>query len=150
GSNDLQFVYRTMSGPRSDGSSATIGAQDLKRTGAIQSGFNQPIVSSGRFFAFHFDNGSYAAVTPDVTPPSKPVVTDEGLLTANRTQLAASWISEDPESGVQEYQYAIGTAPGSTDVKPFTSVTQNSAAVTGLNLQSGVTYYFAVKAVNGA
>src|SRR5207247_1456625 len=46
------------------------------------------------------------------------------------------------------FQYAIGTTPGDTDVRPFTSTTQNSIVVTGLNLQSGAVYYFAVKAVN--
>jgi hypothetical protein len=78
------------------------------------------------------------------------VVTDEGALTANRTQLAASWTSADPESGIREFQYAIGTTPGGTEVKPFTSTTQNSIVVTGLNLQPGTTYYFAVKATNAA
>ena len=29
GSNDIQFLYSSMSGPRSDASSATIGVQDL-------------------------------------------------------------------------------------------------------------------------
>jgi hypothetical protein len=149
GSNDIQFLYRTMNGPNSDGSSATIGAQDSQRTTAIQSGFNQPVVSSGTFITYHFANGAYSTAAADVTPPVKPVITDEGVLTANRTQLAASWTSEDPESGITEFQYAIGTTPGGTDVKPFTSTTQNSAVVTGLNLQAGATYYFAVKAVNG-
>ena len=150
GSNDIQFLYRSMEGPRSDGSSATIGAQDLKRTVAIQSGFNQPIVSSGYFKIYHFDNGGYSELAPDLTPPSKPVITDEGTLTANRTQLAVSWISDDAESGIREYQYAIGTTAGGTELKPFASTTHNSIVVTGLNLQSGVNYYFAVKAINGA
>jgi Matrixin/IPT/TIG domain len=149
GSNDIQFLYKSMSGPRSDGSSATIGAQNLQRTSAILSGFNQAIVSSGFFKTYHFNNGTYSEVQPDSTPPSKPVVTDEGALTANTTQLAASWTSDDPESGIQGFQYAIGTTPGGIDVKPFTSTTQNSAVVTGLNLFPGVTYYFAVKAING-
>src|SRR5207237_2876113 len=54
GTNDIQFVYRDMTGPRSDGSSATIGAQYLKRATAIQSGFNRPIISSGHFTTCHF------------------------------------------------------------------------------------------------
>src|SRR5262249_45395276 len=148
GSNDIQFLYNSMSGPFSDGSSATIGAQDSSRASAIQAGFNQPIVSSSRFKTYHFNNGAYTELRPDDTPPSMPVVTDEGVLTANNTQLAASWVSQDPESGVREFQYAIGTTPGGTDVKSFDSTTQNSVVVTGLNLQSGTTYYFAVKAIN--
>jgi hypothetical protein len=148
GSNDIQFMYSTMSGPRSDGSSATIGLQDLKRVAAVQSGFNQPIISSGFFKVYHFDNGEYGELAADLSPPTTPLVTDEGNLTANKAQLVASWTAEDPESGIREFQYAIGTTPGGTDVKPFVSTTQNSVVVTGLNLQSGTTYYFAVRAVN--
>jgi hypothetical protein len=150
GTNDIQFVYRDMTGPRSDGSSATIGAQDLKRSTAIQSGFNQPIISSGSFRTYHFQNGVYSESRPDATPPGKPVVTDEGPVTSNGTQLAASWTSNDPESGITGYQYAIGTTAGGTDVRPFTSIAQSSVLVTGLTLRTGVTYYFAVKAINGA
>ena len=57
---------------------------------------------------------------------------------------------EDPESGIREFFYAIGTTPGGTEVKPFTSTTQNSAIVTGLTLQPGTAYYFSVKAVNAS
>src|SRR5205823_568655 len=78
GSNDIQYLYRNTTGPRSDGSSATVGAQNLKRDTAIQSGFNQPILSTGYFTTYHFQSGSYAELTPVVTPPAKPVVTDEG------------------------------------------------------------------------
>lgn len=148
GSNDIQFVYNTMSGPFSDGSGATIGAQNLSRSTAVLAGFNQPIVSSSQFKTYHFNNGAYTELAPDATPPPTPVVTDEGALTANRTELAASWVSQDPESGIREFQYAIGTSPGGTDVKSFDSTTQNSIVVTGLNLQPGTTYFFAVNAIN--
>jgi hypothetical protein len=150
GTNDIQFVYRDMTGLRSDGSSATVGAQDLKRSTAIQSGFNQPIVSSGSFRTYHFQNGVYSESLPDSTPPATPVVIDEGPVTSSGSQLAASWTSSDAESGVREYQYAIGTTPGGTDVRSFTRVTQSSVLVTGLTLRPGITYYFAVKAINGA
>src|SRR5204862_7266467 len=67
----------------------------------------------------------------------------------NSSQLDASWISNDPESGIREYRYAIGTTPGGADVRSFTSTTRNSIVVSGLNLQVGATYYFAGKAING-
>ena len=59
GSNDIQFVYGPVSGGRSDGSFATIGIQDSTRTQAVQSGYNQSIVSSGSSIGYHFVNGSY-------------------------------------------------------------------------------------------
>lgn len=148
GSNDIQYVYQSVSGPRSDGSSATVGAQDLKRTTAFQSGFNQPIIRNGHFITYRFRDGGYSAITADITPPAKPVVTDGGVLTQSRTELTASWTSEDPESGIREFQYAIGRTSGGSEIRGFTSTTHNSVVVTGLNLEAGATYYFAVRAMN--
>src|SRR5205814_1820934 len=71
-SNDIQFLYRSMSGPGSDGSGATIGAQDLKRSNAVQSGFNQSVVASGYFTTYRFRNGDYVESTRDITPPATP------------------------------------------------------------------------------
>ena len=59
GSNDIQFLYSSLSGPRSDGSYATVGLQDSTRTKAAQSGYNQAILSSGNAISYHFSNGAY-------------------------------------------------------------------------------------------
>jgi Leucine-rich repeat (LRR) protein len=89
--------------------------------------------------------------TIDTTPPTTPVVTDSGVVTSSTSQLHATWTSSDPESGIAEYQYAIGTAAGETDVIGWTSVgTDTQVTKTGLNLTPGTTYYFSVKAKNGA
>jgi len=86
----------------------------------------------------------------DTTLPSTPVVVDDGDYTSSITQLHASWSASDAESGIAEYQYAIGTSPGGTDVVGWTSAgTNTEAAATGLSLSLGTTYYFAVKAKNG-
>jgi hypothetical protein len=148
GSNDVQFVYGDMTGPLSDGSSATVGMQDLKRTTAVLTSFNQPSVKSRSVITYSYRNGNYLTAASSVILP-KPVVTDEGAVTANPIQLAASWSQADPAAGITSYQFAIGTTPGGTDVRPFTPTTQNSVVVSGLNLQVNTTYYFAVKAVGG-
>jgi hypothetical protein len=152
GSNDIQFMYGDLSGPSSDGSTAAVGMQDLKRTTGVLMSFDQPAVKSRSLITYSFRNGTYVTTlsSTDVTPPGKPVVTDEGPLTSNPSQLAASWTAVAPPSGIGSFQYAIGTTPGGSDVLPFTSTTQNSAVVTGLNLQANTTYYFSVKAVSGA
>ncbi len=150
GTNDIQFVYQNMTGPRSDGSSATIGSQDLKRTTAFLSSFNQAFIRSESFVTYRFQNGNYTVAAPDATPPTRPVVTDGGAATQSRTELWASWTAEDPESGIREFQYAIGRTPGATDVRAYTSTAQNAAVAGGLNLDIGVKYYFAVRAVNSA
>lgn len=61
GSNDIQFIYSSVAGAKSDGSSATIGIQDSTRTLAVQTGFNQSVVTAGKVISYHFVNGNYTA-----------------------------------------------------------------------------------------
>jgi hypothetical protein len=52
---------------------------------------------------------------------------------------------------VTEYQYEIGTTPGGSDIIGWTSAgTGTSVTTAGLTLSAGTTYYFAVKALDGA
>lgn len=84
------------------------------------------------------------------TPPTTPTVTDDGLYIISTTQFHAEWTSEDSESGIAEYQYAIGTTPQGTDVVGWTSTgTVNSVTHTGLNLIDEIPHYISVKARNG-
>jgi len=145
GSNDIQFIYQSVSGPRSDGSSATIGIQNLARDTAVQTGFRQSKIFNGYFVSYRFDQGSYVATEQ----PAKPVL-NVSPVQSSISQLFAAWTSTDAPSIIREYQYAIGKTPGGADVLPFTSTIQNSAVVTGLSLTAGSTYYFTVRAVNNA
>lgn len=87
----------------------------------------------------------------DSTSPSAPEVTDEGQYTVNTDKLSAQWSSSDSESAISEYQYALGTSSGGTDVLGWTSVgTDTSVTKTGLSLSDGTIYYFSVKAKNEA
>ena len=50
-----------------------------------------------------------------------------------------------------EYKYAIGTTPGATNVRDWTSAgTQTEITATGLDLAYNAIYYVAVQARNGA
>ncbi len=85
----------------------------------------------------------------DTTPPTTPVVIDDGEDTTDNTQLHATWSAQDPESGVVEYKYAIGTSQGGVEIVSWQSVgTATSVTKTGLNLVTGVTFYFSVQARN--
>lgn len=148
GSNDIQFLYESLSGPRSDGVSATVGLQDFARTTGIQTSFNQPRLGPTTFVTYRFSDGQYSVFASDTTPPTAPVVLDGGASTNSTSSLSASWSSDDPESGLREYQYAIGTSPGSSNIVAFTTTTSNFAVATGLTLTAGSTYYFSVRAVN--
>jgi N-acetylneuraminic acid mutarotase len=91
----------------------------------------------------------------DGTPPNAGSV-GEGLngdliFQLDTTSLSANWSGfADVESGISRYEWAIGSAPGATDIQPFTDVgTVTSATATGLSLTVGATYYVTARATNG-
>ncbi|MCX6377367.1 MAG: DNRLRE domain-containing protein, partial [Armatimonadetes bacterium] len=91
-------------------------------------------------------------ITLDTTGPSAATVTDEGVYTPSMSELSASWSgATDDLSGIAQYQYAIGTTtPGGHDVVDWTITAGTSVTKTELTLSAGTTYYFSVKAQNGA
>lgn len=92
------------------------------------------------------------SLTPDdYTLPLTPDVFDDGATTHYFDRLHATWGSADPETGIAEYHYCIGTAAGVCDTVSWTSMgTQTETTKTGLSLVDGETYYVSVKARNGA
>jgi|GEM_PF-1220213 len=85
----------------------------------------------------------------DATAPSGGSITNSSN-TGSLTQLAASWSGfSDPTSGINKYEYAIGTTSGSTDIKTWTNNgTDTGVTATGLNLQTSVKYFFSVRATD--
>lgn len=71
---------------------------------------------------------------------------------ASNTSISGNFsASSDANSDIVDYEYAIGTTPGATDIVNFTS-TSNSLTFTrtGLSLTDGATYYITIRAKNGA
>ena len=107
-----------------------------------------------------YTNGAFPLLLSggsDTTAPSAPAVVRDGTgadqsIALSSTQLSTNWDPAwDAQSGIKGYQYTIGTTPGGTDVVPWTSLANVLGVTkTGLNLAPGQTYYFSVKAVNGA
>jgi hypothetical protein len=50
----------------------------------------------------------------DKSPPAVPIVTPGSLYSARTDLLYAAWDSDDPESGIQSFEYAVGTYEGDT------------------------------------
>jgi hypothetical protein len=99
----------------------------------------------------------YVPTVEDTTPPTDIAEVRDGTgqdidSVATVAQLSANWdASTDDESDILRYEYAIGDSPGSTGVVGWTgNSTLRSVIRTGLPLTVGVTYYFSVKAINGA
>lgn len=87
----------------------------------------------------------------DSTPPTPVIIQDDGDFTGNFTLLHATWSSEDPDTGIASFEYAIGTSPGATDVVGFTNVGSNVGVVhSGLSLVDAQIYFFTVRVTNGA
>jgi len=108
--------------------------------------------SAGNLSAIFYQN-----LNIDWTPPAVVTTINDGLgaditFTNSATTLSANWTpSSDPNSAIARYYYAIGTTPGATDVLGWTDNWFNdTATATGLSLIDGQTYYFSVKAENGA
>lgn len=95
--------------------------------------------------------GSSDGITIDSTPPSTPTVTDAGAYSASASELTATWSSEDAQSGIVMYEYAVGTTSGATDILYWTAAgTSTSATIASLSLADGMTYYISVRSTNGA
>ena len=86
----------------------------------------------------------------DLTPPTTPVVIDDGETTPFTDRLHARWDVYDAEYGVIKCRYAIGTVSGATNVVDWTEIEATEVTATGLNLNEDKAYYFAVKAMNEA
>ena len=96
--------------------------------------------------------------TYQTTGPSAPTVYD-GTITGQETSeveslttLSANWTAvTDSISGIDHYEYAIGTSPDGSDIVSWTSTGLDKFVTkTGLNLSVDQTYYVSAKAVNGA
>lgn len=91
------------------------------------------------------------AILLDTSPPTVPVVTDDGVATSVFNQLHVTWTSSDPGSGLAAFEYRIGTTPTGSEVVPATDMgLATELTKTGLTLVQGQRYYIAVRAINGA
>jgi spore germination protein YaaH len=122
-----------------------------------------PATPAGKIKAFAIDGArnisieAQQEVNVDFSPPIAPSFVNDGpgadvQQFATSTQIDANWDDAfDPNSGITEYEYAIGTAPGATDVLNWTSALNNTSITeTNLTLQENVTYYVCARAKNGA
>lgn len=107
--------------------------------------------------AYNLSTVAYQDVNVDWSAPAAVAPVNDGPaadldLTTSATTLEANWsTSTDSHSGFSRYWYAIGTAPCDSDVVTWTNNWgYDTAVVNSLSLQNGVTYYFSVRAENGA
>jgi DUF917 family protein len=93
-------------------------------------------------------------VTVDVEPPSAGIVNDglgdDETWVNSTTTFSANWFGfSDELSGIDMYEYAIGSSNGATNVLGWTNAgVVSSISQSGLSLLDGTTYYFSVRAID--
>jgi hypothetical protein len=104
---------------------------------------------------------STSATQPDGTRPSVPTIAFPGhpaqyvmntwkAWTPDATGFVVTWQSTDPQSGISEYSYAVGSTPGGQDLRPWTAVGgRNRMRIDGVQLSTTRPVYIAVRARNG-
>ncbi|XP_078575700.1 uncharacterized protein LOC144861602 [Branchiostoma floridae x Branchiostoma japonicum] len=116
------------------------------------------VAGSGRI-ATASSNGIYIDITPPIVEnlfhvdlswsPDEPT-----SYQGDNSTIAVYWEGYDIESEVVECQWAVGTSPGDTDIKNFTSVGPDQHLLhsedLGGELINKQTYYVTVRLVNGA
>ena len=121
-----------------------------------------PTQSAGKIYSICQDNVNRLSniaiqtLNVDWTPPTSVAVND-GLgsdinIACTKDTLKANWSnSSDPHSALSKYWYSIGTSPGLTNIKAWTNNGLSVNVSTPISgLVHGQTYYFNVKAENGA
>jgi hypothetical protein len=75
----------------------------------------------------------------DITPPALPVITDDGQWTKTNTELWVTINSADPDSGISQYEYQVGSSStGPADIVTQWTVIPATSVTTGrINLSPG-------------
>ena len=69
---------------------------------------------------------------------------------SNTASLDLAWLGSDNNSGINNYEYALGTSPGSLDIISWVNANSTSISLTSLNLIEATKYYVAVRATDKA
>lgn len=100
--------------------------------------------------------GTDSRALTDTIPPQAGQVRDglgnDVATQASTTTIQANWVGFTDDSGsIADYQWAIGTAPGGTQLQNWTSVGNATQATnTSVVLATGATYYVSVRAYDGS
>jgi len=138
-SSTSSTVYTATFTPAADGA-ATIDVADSAFTDAY--GNNNTAAAQ---FNWTYDN----------TGPTMIGIIVDGVgvdidWTNSTSSLTATWSGfSDTLSGIQKYEYAIGSSSGGTDVVDWTNnSTDTSVTKAGLTLTNGTTYYLSIRAAD--
>ena len=93
-------------------------------------------------------------IMADLHPPMVGLVYDglneDESFTPSDTNLVANWEGfVDTTSGIERYEYAVGTSSGAIDItEGWISAEENTSISASLELDETITYYFSIRAVD--
>jgi N-acetyl-anhydromuramyl-L-alanine amidase AmpD len=112
------------------------------------------IVLIGRDPAGNWSNPFNQWVQVDWSPAVVGFVADgtaTDIDTFYMNPVSSHWSFQDPHSGIQHFEFAMGSSLGGTDLIPWNNVGLNQTnSITLNNLQSGLTAYTSINAINKA
>lgn len=154
--NELK-VYRSRNPSSANITAGAASTNDIRFQNPNPTTFSAKVKSICADTAGNLSAIFYQNINVDWTAPSAVDTLNDGTgadiaITTSATDLSANWsISDDPHSAIARYWYAVGTSPGATDVMNWTdNWYSDSVTVSGLSLVNLQTYYFSVKAEDGA
>lgn len=156
--NQRRVITLSPSSPRSSPAwrsySMSFVATDVQTTLAVQSTDPAYSVAIGRVQMVECADPSFAPVLDDDpirVHNSTAVRLQQTHLSHDSAILSAQWQIDDEESGIVEYQWALGTVPGGEQYQRFTSVGLSTSADSRLlYLAHGAPVYVTVLAWNAA
>lgn len=94
------------------------------------------------------DAAKWVLKSTDITPPTTPVVTDDGAYNPSLSTLHASWIATDGESSISKYEYRVRDAAGPVLIDWTDAGTATGATLPAQPLVFGHQYIWDVRATN--
>jgi hypothetical protein len=149
------------------GTSVTVSITIASQTDATEYHWQARIKDAAGAYSAWVSYGANSDTTPgadrdyglDSTAPTGGTIydgtgtgVDSSFSDSSLSALSANWDSFNFDvSGINKYEYSIGTTVGGTDIKTWTdNSTTTSVTATGLTLQSSVMYYVNVRATDNA
>ena len=126
-------------------------AEDVESVVALQTmGYRYGILVDG--FSVRECNSTLELDSPDTIVQWPNIITlSQEYISHSVTRIHGNWNIEDPESGVREYLWAIGTIPGGEQLQRYTATGNASYGSSGqLEVTHGTSVYVSVLAWNYA
>ena len=96
-----------------------------------------------------YTNGNQAYnLVVDTSAPSTVSITTQPSITTVRDLTFIWTASQDLDSGINNYEYSVGTSVGQANIFDWTNTTSLTATLQNLNLTHEGVYYFSVRAYN--